>query len=66
MSEHRFSDSKVSIEGASCGVLELGVTYEQWQGHIEGWSEDDLSVEIRREDLKAMAKALGMTAEDFE
>lgn len=65
ISEHEFSDKDLvaSIDGET---IELEVTYQQWGGHINGYSEEEKTVNINKQDAIAIAKALGVTAEDLK
>lgn len=65
ISEYEFSDCNVIAEGVVSDYVDLSITYEQWGGHINGYSEEEKAIKINKQDAIAIAKALGVTGEDL-
>lgn len=65
MTKYEFSDSKISFDEVSGSTLYLSVEYEQWGGHLNGFSSEALPVSINKVDLIAMCKAIGIAAKDL-
>lgn len=66
ISEHKFSDSKLNFDGFSDGALVLSAEYEQWVGDLNGYSLEELPINVNKDDAIAIAKHFGLTAEDLK
>lgn len=66
ITKHEFSDSKLAFDGLSHGFLVLSAECDQWGGHLNGHSTEELFLSYNKQDAIAIAKALGVTAEDLK
>jgi hypothetical protein len=66
ITKHEFSDLKLNFDSFSDGALVLSVEYEQWGGDLNGYSLEELPINVSKDDLIAMCKALGVTGEDLK
>ena len=65
ISEHEFSDYNITPEGVVNDCVDLSVAYDQWGGHMNGYSEEEKAIKINKQDAIAIAKALGVTGDDL-
>lgn len=65
ISEHEFGDD-IEFDELLDEEITLAVSYEQWGGHINGYSTEYKLISISKEDTIAIAKVLGVTGEDLK
>ncbi len=64
--EHKFFDDNINHSHNSSDEVYLDVEYDQWNGHIGGYSKEDKSIMLNKDDVIAMAKHFKLTADDLE
>lgn len=62
---HIFYDNDVKYSHSSNSEVFIDVEYEQWGGHLNGYSTEEATVMIAKSDVIAMARHFKLTADDL-
>lgn len=62
---HIFYDNGVTYSHSSNSEVFIDVEYEQWGGHLNGYSTEETTMMIAKSDVIAMAKHFKLTADDL-
>ena len=60
-----FKDERVSISQMCKSKVELEILYQQWAGHLDGFREDELYIEISRSEIIEIAKSFGIRGDEL-
>lgn len=60
ITEYEFTDSRLEHDGDN-----LIVEYEEWSGHLGGYSTSGLYLDLNKKDVIALAKHFNLTVDDL-
>jgi len=64
--KHDWFDNDISHSHNSNSEVFIDVEYDQWGGHLNGFSKEDKTVMINKSDVIALAKHFNLTAHDID